>query len=618
MTTTPLGPGRSKNVLPVWKGSIGAQKSKSTQKRETVAQSKSNDGPKFMENWLLKPASIGTSAVHTPTTSPDCQSSKPDDDPTLDSLQITLSQVFAMEESQQLLDEGTKVSSEGGSKKEDSGYISREVSSMRSPTPEDGKKLTTRTVGENGDSVLTAEVAHDLLNDSLEMDYHDITISESTSTKEQETEKVTPNRQEETPTHSPSTSTRPMSGTLLSARSEYKRISLRSAVHHRPPGKHSVRELLSLGVHSSTVSVSFASAHQYQFQGNRFFSNSVLHGSTVCVGDGVQLALNQGVVGLNEFWDGFRRSPGVDECLISFEWFSCHYRQLVWKLAAMEVSYPRLFAGWCLTPDWLLLQLKYRYDREIDRAERCALRKICEHDDLASRRMVLCVASINHEGIEQSLADTGRGNESGNGNGETKHGHPCIDLSDGWYTLPCSIDRPLKHMIKNRKISIGTKLLIFGAELIGLNSPCHPLEVPQSCSLKISTNSIRRARWYAKLGYQATPHSYPIPLSAVYPDGGLVGCTDVVISRVYPLLFFEKREGAKGVFRSERQERKMAGSFDKRRQSRIEEICSRVQTKFEVEIAKDGECMDIIIIRNDCVEQACSCTCIVPGQYLQT
>ena len=601
MTTTPLGSGRSKNVVqPVWKGSIGAQKSKSAQRiqtGETVAQPKSNDGPKFMENQkerLLKPASIGTSIVHTPTTLPDYQSSKPDDDPTLDSLHITLSQVFAMEESQQLLlDEGTKVTSEGGNKKEDSGYISREVSSMRSPTPEDGKTLAKETAGENGNGILTAEVAHDLLNDSLEMDCNDITIHESTSKKEQETEKVTPNRQEETLTHTPPTSTRPMSGTLLSVRSEYKRISLRSAIHHRPPGRHSVRELLSLGIHSSTVSVSFASALQYQFQGNRFFSNSVLRGSTVCVGDGVQLALNRGVVGLNEFWDGFRRSPGVDECLISFEWFSCHYKQLVWKLAAMEVSYPRLFAGWCLTPDWLLLQLKYRYDREIDQAERCALRKICEHDDLASRRMVLCIASINHEGIEQSLADNGHGN----GNGETKHGHSCIDLTDGWYTLPCIIDRPLKHMIKNRKISIGTKLLIFGAELTGLNSPCHPLEVPQSCSLKISTNSTRRARWYAKLGYQATPHSYPIPLSAVYPDGGLVGCTEVVISRVYPLLFFEKREGAKGVFRSERQERKMAGSFEKKRQRRIEEICSRVQTKFEIEISKEGECMDIIILK---------------------
>lgn len=41
-----------------------------------------------------------------------------------------------------------------------------------------------------------------------------------------------------------------------------------------------------------------------------------------------------------------------------------------------------------------MLQLKYRYDREIDRCERPALRRIFEHDDSAAKRMVLCVANI--------------------------------------------------------------------------------------------------------------------------------------------------------------------------------------------------------------------------------
>lgn len=46
-----------------------------------------------------------------------------------------------------------------------------------------------------------------------------------------------------------------------------------------------------------------------------------------------------------------------------------------------------------------MLQLKYRYDREIDRCERPALRRILEHDDSAAKRMVLCVASIKSVGI---------------------------------------------------------------------------------------------------------------------------------------------------------------------------------------------------------------------------
>lgn len=512
------------------------------------------------------------------------------DDSILDPLHITLSQVFAMEESQQQqqLENESKITLEG-SKKEDSGYVSREVSSARSPTP-DGKETVLGKDKLRNDGILTTEVARDLLNDSLETD---APLLEPVPERKSDSELAVSKVQKGTV---PSTLSRPMRGTIRTTKSEYPGISLQSAVHYRPPGRHSVRELLSLGVHNSTISVSFANTHQYRFEGSRYFSSSVLKGSTVCVGDGVQLTVNGGTVGLKEFWEGFRQSPGVDEGLISFEWFSNHWGQLVWKLAGMEISYPRLFAGRCLTPDWLLLQFKYRYDREIDGAERCALRKICEHDDITSRRIVLCVASINYKGIESLATETGRGNqsiESGNGTvratTEAKSDVPCVELTDGWYTLPCVIDTPLKHMIKNQKISIGTKLLICGAELTGLSSPCHPLEVPQSCSLKISANSTRRARWYAKLGYQAIPHPYPVPLASLYSDGGLVGCTDVVISRVYPLLFFERREGAKGVFRSERQERKIAASFEKKRQSRIEDICSRVQREFEDEVAKKGK-----------------------------
>lgn len=42
----------------------------------------------------------------------------------------------------------------------------------------------------------------------------------------------------------------------------------------------------------------------------------------------------------------------------------------------------------------MIEELKYRYDREIDRSQRSALRKILEKDETASKRMVLCVSSI--------------------------------------------------------------------------------------------------------------------------------------------------------------------------------------------------------------------------------
>lgn len=44
--------------------------------------------------------------------------------------------------------------------------------------------------------------------------------------------------------------------------------------------------------------------------------------------------------------------------------------------------------------DNVLYQLKFRYDREVDRCERSALKRIFECDDSASKPMVLCVAAV--------------------------------------------------------------------------------------------------------------------------------------------------------------------------------------------------------------------------------
>lgn len=54
-------------------------------------------------------------------------------------------------------------------------------------------------------------------------------------------------------------------------------------------------------------------------------------------------------------------TPGVDPKLISVEWAYNHYRWIVWKQASMERSFPETMSSLCLTPEQLLLQLKYRY-----------------------------------------------------------------------------------------------------------------------------------------------------------------------------------------------------------------------------------------------------------------
>lgn len=54
-------------------------------------------------------------------------------------------------------------------------------------------------------------------------------------------------------------------------------------------------------------------------------------------------------------------TPGVDPKLISEEWVYNHYRWIVWKQASMERSFPETMGSLCLTPEQVLLQLKYRY-----------------------------------------------------------------------------------------------------------------------------------------------------------------------------------------------------------------------------------------------------------------
>ncbi len=132
-------------------------------------------------------------------------------------------------------------------------------------------------------------------------------------------------------------------------------------------------------------------------------------------------------VRLEELARAFLASPGVDPRLISATWIRNHFRWIVWKLAAMEKCFPNMFGGkwvvitfsgsWdvsrfvlsnftccfsthrCLTLDNVLLQLKFRYDWEVDRCQRSALKRILECDDSPSKTLVLCIAAIKSVSI---------------------------------------------------------------------------------------------------------------------------------------------------------------------------------------------------------------------------
>ena len=58
-------------------------------------------------------------------------------------------------------------------------------------------------------------------------------------------------------------------------------------------------------------------------------------------------------------------------------------------------------------------------------------------------------------------------------------------MTDGWYAVAAMLDLPLSGLVRSGRIYVGLKLCIAGAELVGQEAACSPLEVsPQNLKKK--------------------------------------------------------------------------------------------------------------------------------------
>uniref|UniRef100_A0A8C0EGL5 BRCA2 DNA repair associated n=1 Tax=Bubo bubo TaxID=30461 RepID=A0A8C0EGL5_BUBBB len=354
------------------------------------------------------------------------------------------------------------------------------------------------------------------------------------------------------------------------------RISLKTAVEEKSPTFYSTEELYTYGVSKHCLQVNSINAESFQFLIKDFFSKEYL-----LAGNGMQLAdggwlipTDEGKAGKKEFYRALCDTPGVDPKLITEAWVYNHYRWIVWKLAAMEASFPHEFANRCLTPETVLLQLKYRYDLEVDKSKRSAIKKITERDDAAGKTLVLCVSKIISLNTVVSPS-------SSNKNVESKKAAAIIEVTDGWYGIRALLDPPLKAFLHRGRLSVGQKIIVHGAELVGSQDGCMPLEAPDSLMLKISANSTRRARWHAKLGFHRDPRPFPLPLSSLYSEGGAVGCVDIVIQRTYPIQWMEKTSAGSYVFRNSRAEEREAAKHAEDQQKKLEALFAKIQAEYE-------------------------------------
>ena len=237
------------------------------------------------------------------------------------------------------------------------------------------------------------------------------------------------------------------------------------------------------------------------------------------------------------YLEHFKLAPSAE----TGAWVQNHYRWIVWKKASLERQFPTTLANKLLTPGAVLDELYERHSRECVFKQDSALKRILDQNGgpvEVARCVVLCVAAIT-----PAAKPAGKAQKAVPARWQ-------LTLTDGWYQIQAEMDPLLEAMVETKRIVVGTKLFIMGAELIGTPSPS-VLDFSTSAHLKLVSNCVRRARWSCKLGHQARP-TFPVALRSVHVNGGTVGMTKVCLLRKFPLTFMEAQKDGTRIFRGAR------------------------------------------------------------------
>ncbi|KAH9058304.1 hypothetical protein EDB87DRAFT_1685476 [Lactarius vividus] len=279
------------------------------------------------------------------------------------------------------------------------------------------------------------------------------------------------------------------------------------------PGTHSLEALACIGLNVAELrNLSPKSAIQYRF---RDASNVDPQGPT----------------------DALHELKATGCMLATQEWVDNHWSLILWKLAGMvaldpesEVDEHRRRWSW----KEMMRQLCYRYEKELNGSARPALRLITTQDTSARLHMVLCVSDItwSQEGVQVGEC------------GLPVVPHPTLELSDGWYRLRARVDEILARAVRRGVIRVGRKIAISGASIPRDVEPCEVLEAYDRVELIITGNGTHLAPWHTKLGFQ--PYPAIATLNSISPDGGMIPCLDLIVTKVYPIAFIEFRKDADG------------------------------------------------------------------------
>ena len=260
---------------------------------------------------------------------------------------------------------------------------------------------------------------------------------------------------------------------------------------------------------------------------------------------------------------------GANPDFSTVAWVKQQEKLIHWKLASYDLLKYTNMEQQYLTEQNIRYQLELRYWKECLCGKRPPLRRILEHDDPASRPIVLCVEEISEE-------EVGR-------DGKIQS----IVVTDGWYSLAARLDNPLSDFVRDGKIFVGSKLKVVGATLYS-TGPQPPLEASGSTYLQLNANCTRRADPYAKLGFLKT-FSGAVNLAHCFSEGGPIAATLLTVQRIYPIAYFETCGDGRKIFRSAAMEAQV--------QLRAEQILENMEKDSEGD-AKPDDCS--ILQRNVC------------------
>ena len=174
---------------------------------------------------------------------------------------------------------------------------------------------------------------------------------------------------------------------------------------------------------------------------------------------------------MHDMFNCLKAKEDADRNLLTENYVKNHFPHIVFRLASLDrdLGYA---PGTYLNSEQVYNTLKGRYEREILRFDRPAIRKVLNRDSAAGLCMTLSVCSVISKGTSTSTNLGSPGQHRYAAQSPPQY----LELTDGWYRIHATLDKVLSSRVLEGKIKVGSKLTFSGAILDGVEEGVDPLD----------------------------------------------------------------------------------------------------------------------------------------------